>query len=74
MDTTGRPDVAEKLMTTRDVEAYTNGVVKAATLRWWRHAGGRQGPKSFRLGARRVVYRKSDVDAWLDAEYASATA
>jgi predicted DNA-binding transcriptional regulator AlpA len=34
-----------------------------ATLRYWRHLG--TGPRSFRLG-RRVVYRRGDIDAWID--------
>jgi len=33
-----------------------------ATLRYWRHRG--TGPRSFRLG-RRVLYRRDDVDAWI---------
>lgn len=36
------------------------------TLRWWRHIGA--GPASFRLG-RRVVYRKTDVDRWIQEQY-----
>ena len=35
-----------------------------ATLRYWRHLG--TGPTSFRLG-RRVVYRRDDLQAWIDA-------
>ena len=34
-----------------------------ATLRYWRHRN--IGPRSFRLG-RRVLYRRSDVHAWID--------
>lgn len=63
---------AEVLMTTADVENYTNGIAKQATLRWWRHEGRGNGPKSFKLGARKVVYKKSDVDAWLMAQYTEA--
>lgn len=37
-----------------------------ATLRWWRHEG--IGPKSARMG-RRVVYRRADVLAWIDAHF-----
>ncbi|CCH73474.1 Regulatory protein MerR (fragment) [Nostocoides australiense Ben110] len=37
------------------------------TLRYWRHQG--TGPKGFRLGARRVMYRRSDVLAWLEEQY-----
>ncbi len=36
-----------------------------ATLRYWRHLG--TGPHSFRLG-RRVVYRRDDLDTWIDAQ------
>ena len=39
----------------------------AATVRWWRHVG--QGPKSFKLGARKVAYLRSDVEAWLQEQY-----
>ena len=37
-----------------------------ATLRYWRHLG--TGPRSFRLG-RRVVYRRDDLRAWIDARH-----
>lgn len=36
------------------------------SLRAWRHMG--KGPKSFKLGGR-VTYRKSDLDAWIQAQY-----
>ncbi|MBM0125611.1 helix-turn-helix transcriptional regulator [Pimelobacter simplex] len=39
-----------------------------STLRWFRHIGA--GPKSAKLG-RRVVYRESDVLAWLDEQFAA---
>lgn len=41
--------------------------VPEATLRYWRYLGDR-GPKSFKVG-RRVMYRQSDVDAWIDEQY-----
>lgn len=44
--------------------------VPAATLRYWRHIG--TGPKSFKLGPRRVYYRAADVDAWVARAYADA--
>lgn len=44
--------------------------VAAGTLRYWRHVN--EGPESFRLG-RRVVYRRSAVDAWLEAQQAATT-
>jgi excisionase family DNA binding protein len=37
-----------------------------ATLRYWRHLG--TGPRSFRLG-RRVLYRRDDLYAWIDAQH-----
>jgi excisionase family DNA binding protein len=36
-----------------------------ATLRYWRHLG--TGPHSFRLG-RRVLYRRDDLQAWVEAQ------
>jgi excisionase family DNA binding protein len=39
------------------------------TLRYWRHQG--IGPRSFRLG-RRVLYRRDDVHAWIDAKRENA--
>ncbi|SFU04157.1 Helix-turn-helix domain-containing protein [Geodermatophilus amargosae] len=41
-----------------------------ATLRYWRHLG--TGPDSFRLG-RRVVYRRDDLDTWIDAQRQQGT-
>lgn len=49
------------LMTTNEVADYLK--IPDATLRFYRHKG--IGPKSFRLGGRRVMYRRQDVDAWL---------
>ena len=40
-----------------------------ATLRYWRHQG--IGPRSFRLG-RRLLYRRDDVHAWIDAKRENA--
>ncbi len=40
-----------------------------ATLRYWRHLG--TGPCGFRLG-RRVLYRRDDLHAWIDARRAAA--
>jgi excisionase family DNA binding protein len=42
-----------------------------ATLRYWRHLG--TGPRSFRLG-RRVLYRRDDLHAWIDAQHGQNTA
>ncbi len=42
-----------------------------ATLRYWRHLG--TGPRSFRLG-RRVLYRRDDLHAWINAQHGQNTA
>lgn len=43
--------------------------VPVATLRYWRHIG--TGPKSFKMGPRRIVYKLEDVDSWLANQYAT---
>lgn len=53
-----------------DVAEMTNTPV--STLAWWRHTGA--GPKWFRIGARRVFYKLSDVEAWLSEQYEAADA
>lgn len=59
----------DELLTSREVSEFTNGILKEGTLRYWRHRG--EGPKSFTLGKRKVVYKKSDVLEWLEANYAA---
>lgn len=58
----------DQLLTTAQTADLLNTPV--ATLRWWRHQG--VGPKAFRLGARKVMYRRSDVLKWLEAQYNEA--
>ncbi|MDI6912212.1 hypothetical protein [Nocardioides sp.] len=44
------------------------------TIRWYRHrqtAGYDEGPRMFKLG-RTVVAKASDVDAWIERQYAEA--
>ena len=41
-----------------------------ATLRYWRHL--RIGPPSFRIG-RRVMYRRTDVEEWINAQQHQST-
>lgn len=38
------------------------------TVRYWRHIG--KGPKSTKVG-RKVLYRREDVEAWLETLYAT---
>ncbi|WP_018769259.1 helix-turn-helix transcriptional regulator [Arthrobacter sp. 162MFSha1.1] len=40
-----------------------------AQLRWMRHSG--TGPKSAKVGGR-VMFRRADVIAWVDAQFAEA--
>lgn len=56
----------EVLLTPRQVEERWP-FLKVPTLASWRHQG--RGPKHFRLAGRKVMYRASDVIAWLDAQY-----
>lgn len=44
--------------------------VSPSTLRYWRHT--KTGPKSFKLGPKRVMYRAADLTAWLESKYALA--
>ncbi|OBG69245.1 hypothetical protein A9X05_05275 [Mycobacterium sp. E3298] len=55
----------DQLLTTDQAAEILN--VPPATLRWWRHQ--RTGPKAFRLGARKVMYKESDLAAWLEEQY-----
>jgi predicted DNA-binding transcriptional regulator AlpA len=41
--------------------------VKTGTLRYWRSTG--QGPAWFRLGPRKIAYRRSDVERWMREQY-----
>jgi predicted DNA-binding transcriptional regulator AlpA len=56
---------ADQLLTTAEAAAVINTPI--ATMRWWRHQG--TGPKAFRLGARKIMYKRSDLIAWLDQQY-----
>lgn len=59
--------LATDLLTTSETAELLH--VPVATLRWWRHVG--TGPKSFKLGARKVMYRRADVLGWLETQYES---
>lgn len=52
------------LMTLPEVSEMTR--IPEATLRFYRHKG--DGPKSAKIGGR-VMYRREDVEAWLDAAF-----
>jgi predicted DNA-binding transcriptional regulator AlpA len=57
-------DMSELLTTPEAAEVLHSPV---ATLRWWRHKG--IGPKSFRMGPRKVMYRLGDLQEWLETQY-----
>lgn len=56
----------DELMTCAEVASFIR--IPSATLRYWRYIG--IGPKSFKMGPRRVLYRREDVQDWVDAQYA----
>lgn len=58
----------DELMTTPEVAEMVRK--SPETLRWLRHVG-HGGPKSFKIG-RRVLYKRSDVEAWIDEQYEAA--
>jgi predicted DNA-binding transcriptional regulator AlpA len=45
--------------------------IPVATLRWWRHRG--EGPPSFKLGKKTVVYRADELDVWIATGKANTT-
>lgn len=57
--------MVDTILNTTDVSELTR--IPVATLRWYRHQG--TGPKSFRLGPRKVFYKESDVITWLEEQY-----
>ena len=52
-----------KLLQMKEVAEVTRRPID--TLRYWRHIG--TGPPSFKLGGR-VVYRESDLEAWIEEQ------
>lgn len=53
------------ILTTAEVSELIH--VPVGTLRYWRHQG--TGPRSFRLGAKKVMYMRADVESWLRRQY-----
>lgn len=50
-----------QFLRTAEVSAQTG--IKVSTLRWWRHVG--EGPPSFSLGKRTVVYPADELERWI---------
>jgi len=61
-------DMTNELLTVKDAAAYLH--VTPLTLARWRKAG--TGPNWSQPG-KKVLYRKSDLDAWVDARSVVAT-
>ncbi len=55
----------DRLLTLK--ELAQRGIATEATLRFWRHNGD-YGPRSAKIG-RRVMYRESDVETWIKAQF-----
>jgi predicted DNA-binding transcriptional regulator AlpA len=52
----------DTVFTQKEASNYVK--VPIPTLERWRQTG--EGPRWMRLGARRIAYRLSDIDEWLD--------
>jgi len=64
-----KPPKDETFMTTAQLVEFLGGAVKPQTIRSWRTKGG-LGPPYYRLGdspKSRVLYKLSDIIAWLEA-------
>ena len=53
----------ETYLRAKQLEALTG--IPEATWRWWAHIGDPTKPPSFKLSARRRVWKKATVLAWL---------
>lgn len=60
--------MSRTLLSTAEVSMRTG--IPQETLRYWRHRG--TGPKSFKLGPKKVVYAEDDLNAWIDAQRAAS--
>lgn len=58
-----------ELLSPKELEQFTDGALKQSTLAWWRHRDDGSGPPWLKLGPRKVMYKKSDVEAWLNEKY-----
>ncbi len=61
--------MADKILVTEEIAAIFR--TSPETVRYWRHCG--KGPRSFKAG-RRVLYRESDVQAFLEAQLEASAA
>lgn len=63
------PTTTHQLMTMDEVAEWLRK--SPAQMRWMRHNG--TGPKSAKIGGR-IMYRRTDVEAWLDAAFETGEA
>lgn len=60
-------EVREILTTKQVAEEYG---INEGTLRYWRHCD--LGPASFRMGRKRIVYRRRAIEEWISAQEAAS--
>lgn len=67
LDGPGRPEslFAHELLTTTEVSEFLR--IPVGTLKYWRRRAIRSGPRFIRAHARRILYRLSDLEDFLDA-------
>jgi predicted DNA-binding transcriptional regulator AlpA len=58
-----------ELLRTREV--YEKTGISVDTLRWWRHRG--EGPPSFKMGKKIVVYPADSLELWIRNQQAAST-
>jgi predicted DNA-binding transcriptional regulator AlpA len=58
-----------ELLRTREVHEKTG--ISVDTLRWWRHRG--EGPPSFKMGKKIVVYPADSLEIWIRNQQAAST-
>lgn len=63
------PIGSDEYLSTEQVAQITGRSV--STIRYWRMRN--VGPAGFRMGGKRIAYRRSEVEAWLVAQEAATT-
>jgi predicted DNA-binding transcriptional regulator AlpA len=58
-----------QLLRTSEVSDMTG--LSKDTLRWWRHRG--EGPPSFKMGKKIVVYPADSLELWIRTQQAGST-
>ncbi len=66
---TAEVEPRREILSTKEVGAEYG--FNQGTLRYWRCRD--EGPASFRMGKKRVVYRRSEIERWIAAQEAAST-